>query len=169
MTPGLRKFALTAHVTTSVGWLGAVAGFLALAIAALTSQEVQRVRSVYLALEVIGWYVIVPLSLASILTGLVMSFGTKWGLIWHYWVLIKLVLTLASTLILSGFTPTLGYLGAIAADTTLSLSELRSLGQSPVLHSGGGLLALLVITALSVYKPRGLTRYGRRHMSRAGD
>jgi hypothetical protein len=34
LTPGLRKLALTAHVTTSVGWLGAVAGFLALAIGA---------------------------------------------------------------------------------------------------------------------------------------
>jgi len=33
MTPRLRKFVLTAHVTLSVGWLGAVAGFLALAIA----------------------------------------------------------------------------------------------------------------------------------------
>ncbi len=38
MTPGLRKFARTAHVTSSVGWLGAVAGFLALAAAGLTSQ-----------------------------------------------------------------------------------------------------------------------------------
>ena len=33
MTPGLRKFALTTHVTSSVGWLGAVGAFLALAIA----------------------------------------------------------------------------------------------------------------------------------------
>ncbi len=33
MTPIVRKFALTAHITFSVGWLGAVAGFLALAIA----------------------------------------------------------------------------------------------------------------------------------------
>ncbi len=30
MTPGLRTFALTAHVTSSSGWLGAAAGFLAL-------------------------------------------------------------------------------------------------------------------------------------------
>jgi hypothetical protein len=36
MTPRLRKFALTAHVTSSVGWLGAVAAFLALAVAGLT-------------------------------------------------------------------------------------------------------------------------------------
>ena len=51
MTPRLRKFALTAHVTCSVGWLGAVAGFLALAVAGLTSQDAQMVRAAYLAME----------------------------------------------------------------------------------------------------------------------
>ena len=35
MAPGLRKFALTAHVTCSVGLLGAIAAFLALAVAGL--------------------------------------------------------------------------------------------------------------------------------------
>ena len=30
---GFRKLALTTHVTSSVGWIGAVAGFLALAVA----------------------------------------------------------------------------------------------------------------------------------------
>ncbi len=162
MTPRLRKFALTAHVTSSVGWLGAVASFLALAVAGLTSQDAQMVRAAYLAMELTGWYVIVPLCLASLLTGLVQSLGTTWGLFRHYWVLTKFVITIVSALILFGFTQTLGHLGDLAADTTLSIDELRNLGQSPVLHSGGGLLALLVTTTLSVYKPRGLTRYGWR-------
>jgi hypothetical protein len=41
MTPGLRKFALTTHVTSSVGWLGAVVAFLALAIVGLISQDAE--------------------------------------------------------------------------------------------------------------------------------
>jgi NADH:ubiquinone oxidoreductase subunit 5 (subunit L)/multisubunit Na+/H+ antiporter MnhA subunit len=65
MTPGLRKFALTAHVTSSVGWLGAVAGFLALTIAALTSQDDEVVRAALLVMELIGWFALVPLSLNS--------------------------------------------------------------------------------------------------------
>ena len=64
MTPRLRKFGLTAHVMFSVGWLGAVAAYLALAIAGLTSQDAQMVRAAYLAMKLIGWSVIVPLSLA---------------------------------------------------------------------------------------------------------
>ena len=73
MTPRLRKFALTAHVTSSVGWLGAVAAFLALAVAGLTSQNAQMVRAAYLAMELTAWFVIVPLSLASPLTGILQS------------------------------------------------------------------------------------------------
>ena len=69
MRPRLRKFALTAHVTSSVGWLGAVAGFLAPAVAGLTSQDAQMVRAAYLAMDLTTWFVIVPLSLASLLTG----------------------------------------------------------------------------------------------------
>ncbi len=79
MNPRLRKIALTAHVTSSVGWLGAVAVFLALAVAGLTSQNAQTVRTAYLAMELTGRLVLVPLSLASLLTGLVQALGTGWG------------------------------------------------------------------------------------------
>jgi len=162
MTQPIRKFALTAHITFSVGWLGAVAGFLALAVHGLTIQDAQLVRGFYLAMGVIGWYVIVPLCLASLATGLIQSLGTQWGLFRHYWVLTKFILTVVSTLILFAFTRTLGDIGVLAADPTLPIDDLRKLSQSPVLHSGGGLLVLLVNTVLSVYKPWGRTQYGRR-------
>ena len=162
MTPRLRKFALTAHVTFSVGWLGTVAGFLALAIAALTSRDVQTVRGSYIAMELTGWYVIVPFCLVSLVTGLVLSLGTPWGLFRYYWVLVKFLITVVSAVILLGFTQTLGALGQLASDATLSMAELRDLNQSPALHSGGGLLVLLVATALAVYKPWGTTPYGQR-------
>jgi len=55
MTPSVRKFSLTAHVASSVGWLGAVAGFLALAVAGLTSHDAQMVCAAYLAMELITW------------------------------------------------------------------------------------------------------------------
>ena len=55
MTPRSRKFALTLHVTSSVGWFGAVAGFFALAIAGLTSGDAQMVRAAYLAMSLITW------------------------------------------------------------------------------------------------------------------
>ena len=164
LTPGVRKLALTAHVTASVGWLGAVAGFLALAIAGLTSQDPQRVRAAYLAMELTGWYVIVPLSLASLITGLVQSLGTPWGLFRHYWVLIKLLINAcASVLLLVHMKPT-SYLAGAAATTTLSSADLRGVRIQLVADAAAALAILLVATVLSVYKPRGMTAYGRRKL-----
>lgn len=162
MTPRLRRFALTAHIVSSVGWLGAVAGFLALAVAGRASEDAQTVRAVYLAMEVTGWFVLVPLALASLLTGLVQSLGTKWGVFRHYWVLAKLLITVLASVVLLLYTQTLGYLADRAADTTVATSALRS--ASPVLHAGAALVLLLAATGLAVYKPRGMTRYGWRKL-----
>ncbi len=76
MGPRLRKCALTIHVVVSVGWLGAVGSFLALAIAGVIEHEAVIVQSAYIAMDLIAWYAILPLSLASLLSGLVQSCGT---------------------------------------------------------------------------------------------
>jgi hypothetical protein len=162
MTPALRKFGLTAHVTSSVGWFGAVAGFLALAVSGLTSQDAQVVRAVYLAMNLIGWSVIVPLSLASLLTGLVQSLGTSWGLLRHYWVVIKLLITVFATILLLVHMQPVGHLARAVATTTLASGELAGLRIQLVADAGAALVALLLAATLSVYKPRGLTQYGRR-------
>ena len=161
MTPRLRKFTLAAHVAASVGWIGAVAGYIALDVAAATSHDAQTVRAAYLAMELIAWYVIVPLALTSLLSGLVMALGTKWGLFRHYWVLISLLLTVIATVVLVVETQTISYFADIAADPTTSSDDLRALG-STLVHSVGGTVVLLVILVLNVYKPRGMTRYGWR-------
>ncbi len=162
MGPRLRKLALTVHVASSVGWLGAVAGFLVLAVAGVTSPDAQTVRAAYLAMELIARFVILPLAFASFLTGLVQSLGSPWGLFRHYWVLAKLLVTVFATSVLLLQVGQIGYLADMAAQTTLSAADLREPRTSLVVHAGGGLLVLLVPVALSVYKPRGVTRYGRR-------
>jgi hypothetical protein len=162
MAPALRKFGLTAHVTSSVGWFGAVAGFLALAVSGLTSQDAQVVRAVYLAMNLIGWSVIVPLSLASLLTGLVQSLGTPWGLLRHYWVVIKLLITVFATMLLLVHMQPVGHLARAVATTTLASGELAGLRIQLVADAAAALVALLIAATLSVYKPRGLTQYGRR-------
>ncbi|MEM1506117.1 DUF2269 domain-containing protein [Domibacillus sp. 8LH] len=159
MTPGLRKFALTAHIIFSIGWLGAVISFLALVITALITEDAQTVAAIWIAMESIGWFAIVPLALASLLTGLVMAIGTPWGLFRHYWVLFKFLLTILTTIILLLNMGTVSYLADISAESrSIELAGMRG----ELIHAGGGLLVLLVITILSIYKPRGMTRYGLR-------
>jgi hypothetical protein len=159
MSPGLRKFALTVHLTVSVGWIGAVVAYLALGVAAVTSPNARPVRAAWIAMELTGWYVIVPLALAALLTGLVMALGTKWGLFRHYWVLFSLVLTILATVVLVVHMPDVSRLAGIAAEA--DGARLGGLG-GDLFHAGGGLLVLLVIQVLNVYKPRGLTPYGWR-------
>jgi hypothetical protein len=161
MAPRLRKFALAAHIALSVGWLGAVAGYLALDVTVATSRDAETLRGCYLAMEVIAWYVVVPLALAALLTGLVMSLGTRWGLFRNYWTLISLLLTIVASVVLLVETQTIGHLAAIAADPATSGDDLRALGNTLV-HSVGGMVVLLVILVLNVFKPRGMTRYGWR-------
>src|SRR5918996_3278582 len=162
MTPRLRKFALTAHITFSVGWVGAVVAYLALAIAVLTSHDVSMVRAAYLSMELIGWFVIVPFSLAALLIGLVQSLGTQWGLFRHYWILVKFLLTTGATIVLLWHMQAVSRMSGVAAETTLSSADFRALRIQLVVHAAGGLLVLLAATTLSVYKPWGMTAYGRR-------
>ena len=162
MTTGLRKFALTAHVTSSVGWLGAVAAFLALAVAGQTSQDREMVRAAYLATELITRFVIVPLAFASLGSGVVSSLFTKWGLFRYYWVLLKLVITILATFILLVHTQPIELLAGVAAKTAVLGADLQSQQSLLVVASGAALLVLGVVTALSVYKPQGMTPYGWR-------
>jgi hypothetical protein len=162
MTSPIRKLALTLHVTVSVGWLGAVAGFLALSIIGLTSQDPQTIQAVYLAMELTAVYVIVPSSVAALLTGLVQALGTKWGLFQHYWVVIKLLITLVATVILLVHMQPIHYLADAARETVFSSTDLRQLRIQLMTDAGAALVALLVTTALSIYQPRGLTPYGWR-------
>lgn len=158
MTSRLRKFALIAHIVSSVGWLGTVVAFLALVVAALTTQDTQTVRATWIAIELIGWFAIVPLALASLLTGLVMSLGTNWGLFRHYWVLFKLLLTILATIVLLLNMLTVSYIAGVAETGIADIDGLWS----ELIHAGGGLVVLLVAMILSVYKPKGMTRYGLR-------
>jgi len=162
MSPRIRKVALIAHVICSVGWLGAVAGFLALAVAGVVGDDAERVRAMYIAMELDGWYVIVPLSFASFATGLVMSLATEWGLFRHYWILIKLVINVLATGVLLLHMGPIGKVASVAAERSLDGAGLGRTQIQLIADAGAALLVLLVATALSVVKPRGQTRYGYR-------
>ncbi|OLZ50181.1 hypothetical protein [Amycolatopsis keratiniphila] len=162
MTPRLRKLSLTVHIATSLGWLGAVAAFLALAIVGLATEDIQSARAAYLATEMVSWLVIVPLSFASLLSGLVQSWGTAWGLLRHYWVTFKLLLTTLATIVLLVHTQVIDHVAATAGQPSLPLEPLSGMQTQLVVDAAAAILILLATTVLAVYKPRGLTRYGQR-------
>jgi hypothetical protein len=159
LPPTLRRLALAVHVICSVGWIGAAAAYLALGLAAQFSRRGQLVRAAWLAMELTGWWVVVPLGCLALLTGLVMALGTPWGLVRYYWVLIAFVFTSVALVILILHMPSVtatAQLAAKADDTTAA-----RLG-GDVLHPALGLLVLVFVAVLNIYKPRGLTGFGQR-------
>ena len=159
LSPGVRKLLLTAHVILSVGWFGVVAASLVLALSAATMEDPATTRATYLAFDrVIDVLVLPPpasFSVASILTGLVLALGTKWGLFQHWWIVAKLVLSTAT--LLTGML----YVGAWIQQAAAipSAAEARAL---LIYASVAHLLMLGAATIISTYKPWGRIRPMRR-------
>jgi hypothetical protein len=158
--PALRRFTFTTHVTTSVGWIGAVLVFLALAAIGLSSHDERTVRGAYLVMAPAAWFVLVPLAHASLLSGIALSLGTNWGLFRHYWVVLKLLITAFSTVILMIYMGTFREMAGVAADPVVELALVRN--PSPMVHATLALILLVAATVLAIYKPFGMTPYGSR-------
>lgn len=163
MPPALRKAALAVHLTVSVGWVGGVVAYLALGVWAVNTTGDQSIRAAWAAMNIIGWYAIVPLAVASLATGLLMALGTRWGLFRHYWVVISLVLTMIAVAVLLLHMPDVTATAEFAASA--SGDQLADLG-GDLAHPAIGLALLLTVQTLNLYKPEGLTRYGRRQQLR---
>jgi hypothetical protein len=157
-----RRLLLVTHIGVAVGWIGAVLASLSLGIIGLTARDPAVVRAVYLVLEPLGWSALVPLSVVTLVTGVVQAWGTRWGLVRHYWVLIKLAMNVFALLVLLLYMQTLGFLSGLAQRVTseAAVAELRT--ASPVVHAIAAIVLLLVALVLSVYKPRGVTPWALR-------
>lgn len=162
--PNLRKLTLAAHIVSSGGWIGAVLAYLALAVGGLTTDNVQLMGSSYQAMEVIALFVIVPLSFATLLTGLVEALTKRWGLVQHWWVVAKFALTTGAIVILLVHMPTISQMSNLGTQPTLTTTDFLMLRTQLVVHAAGALMVLLAAALLSVYKPWGMTPYGQRKL-----
>lgn len=163
MTPGTRKLTLTTHIIVSVGWIGAVLAYLALVLAAMSDQHERVLRAAWFAFGLIGWYVIVPLAVAALVSGFCVALGSPWGLFRHYWVVTSLALTVAAIAVLLGHMWTVASFARLAAEGShADIGRLRAALRGELLHAGLGLLVLLAVAAINVYKPQGMTAYGRK-------
>lgn len=155
----VRKAMLAFHLTASVGWVGGVVGYLALSAAATISTDAETIRGAWIAMEILGWYALVPLAITAFLTGTLMAIGTPWGLLRHYWVVISLILTLIAVVVLVVHMPDV----SATVDIARSGSDAQLIGLGgDTAHPAVGLVILLVVEVLNIYKPRGVTRYGQR-------
>lgn len=159
--PPLRRALLVLHVATSVGLMGAVAAFLLLAVLAIGGSDPGVPRAAYPAMDLLARLLVVPLAVAMLAVGVLQGLVTSWGLVRHWWVLFKLVL---SVLTLGVLLLQLGGLGLVAraADEADRMAGLLGLRWSFVIHAAGGLAVLATALVLSIYKPTGRTPWSAR-------
>ncbi len=109
-------------------------------------------KAAYLAMHLITWFVIVPLSGAALATGLIQSLGTQWGLFRHYWVVAKLGLTVIATLVLLVHTQPIEEVAAFAATSMLGPADLSAISMRLIADAGAALMAVLIATTLSGFQ-----------------
>jgi hypothetical protein len=166
VSPRTYRFLLTVHLLVSVAWLGIVAAKLMLGIAAVLSDTAVVAMGRFNAMDVLNT-AFPPLAIATVISGVALSLGTKWGLLRHYWVATKLALTvgvigtavqLGDGLVRAAMTATTG--GSAGGDSILDLATAPT---TLLIGLSAAHLAMLVLaTVLSVHKPWGRTRLGRR-------
>lgn len=168
-SPALRRVVLVSHIVASVGWMGAVAAFIVLDAATVASEDEPLLRAAYIGMDLITKWAVVPLAFLASTSGVAISLGTKWGLVRHWWVVVTLLLTVASTIVLLVQLPIIAHRADAAADQDTTADTLRGQGNL-LLHSIGGFAVLLVVAILNIVKPRGLTRHGwRKQRDEAGN
>lgn len=163
LSRSFRKILFVAHIIFSIGWFGAVAAFVVLNVCALKSQDIQVIRSAYIAMDLLGWYLILPFCFGSLLIGLTQALFTSWGLFKHYWIAAKFFLAVGCTILLLVHMQSISKGAMLASMTLFSITELQDIGIMLRTKSILALLVLLAITTISVYKPWGKIQFGRRN------
>ncbi|WMJ71631.1 hypothetical protein RCC89_00370 [Cytophagaceae bacterium ABcell3] len=151
----IKKPILVSHITFSVGWLGSVITFLVLAVTGLTTLDNQLSRSAIVAMNINVWFVIVPLCFLSLITGLVLALGTKWGLFRHYWITVKLLLTVGMTFLLLTHLQPISELANVASEASFANSDYTNELLTIIAEAGGAILTLVGVITISIYKPWG--------------
>lgn len=154
LQPRLRKGLLSVHLVFSLGWVGAAVAYLVLGLAATSSDNPNRWVAAWTGMELIGWGALTPLAVGTTATGVVQALLTPWGLWQHYWVVVSLVTTVIATAVLVQH---MGDVTTIAAD--LREGTYSGAPGGDLAHTFGGLIVLMLLAGLNVYKPRGLTRH----------
>lgn len=150
-----RRQMLTAHVVSSVGWLGAAYVNLALVVTALMTDDARLRDATYLVMGVLDPLALLPLGIVALITGVVLGLGTHYGLVRHYWVVVKLVANLV-LLVVPFFARMPSVREAVAVVT--AGGDPGGLGYDVLAPSIAATVVLTLATAISIYKPWGRIR-----------
>jgi len=156
LSPRQRKVTLLVHILSGIGWMGADIVLFLLLYTGLTTDDGEIAASCYIAVSVFVPVAVPVLSLGMLGTGLLLGWGTKWGLLRYWWVFVKLAMALVLTLLV--FTALVPGINDMASpDATTTADAVRaSLGDAPTQLMYPPIVSFLMLgiaAVLSVFKP----------------
>lgn len=163
-----RRTVLVLHVLCGVGWMGLDLGLVVLVVTAATSGTGPTVASAYTAVRLVVPVVVPVLATGMLLTGLLLGWGTRWGLLRWTWVVVKLAIGLVLTGLV--FVLLLPLVLGLPVELGGSADQVRdavgSAGRSLLFPPVVSFVALGVSLVLSVWKPWGRTSWSGRVSAR---
>lgn len=156
-----RKAVLTVHIISAVGWLGVDAVFAVFVVITMTATDPMLLGVSYYALDVFVFWGLITAGLICLASGLLLGWGTKWGVLRYWWVAVKLGLNIVLTLLVPfALAPTLADSGEYGSQL---LTGVVTAGPPedlifPIVVAP---TALVVAIVLSIYKPWGKIRKGQ--------
>lgn len=156
LSPRLRKVTLLAHILSGIGWMGADIALFLLLYSGLTTDDGQVAASCYIAVAVFVPIAVPALSLGMLGTGLLLGWGTKWGLLRYWWVVVKLAMgVILTVLVFVALVP--GINDMPRGDATASADAVRDrLGSAPTQLMFPPIVSFTMLgiaAVLSVFKP----------------
>jgi hypothetical protein len=153
-----RMATLVLHIVAAGAWIGIDVIVAVLVFTGWFSDDV-AVRS--LAYQALATFVVWPMltaGLVSLVTGVVLGLGTKWGLVRYWWVAVKLVLNLVlCTLILVLLQPGMDEVARYGEDLLAGAADPSTVSQL-FFPPAVSLSTLALATVLAVFKPWGRIR-----------
>ncbi|MFD2614253.1 hypothetical protein [Paenibacillus gansuensis] len=153
------------HVISVASWIGGTLGMLLLGLYLRTAENGSQLVYTIASMEVIDENLLKYPALLSLLTGILLSVWTQWGLVKHYWIIAKLVLTIMTIMLgilfLDNWTASLGEMIHEMGFATLQDQTFQTRWMSMIIMSSFNLVCLLFMVFLTYLKPFGKVKKSR--------
>lgn len=164
-----KRWLLSAHLFCTVAWLGTALCSLVLNLTALFTQDSHLLRAIYLQASILDVALLRGGALGAILTGLLLSVLTQWGLFRFYWIMLKeiiSVLCIAVGVIISSWNDEALALAASPGFQSVHSPIYLTDRAWMFLGIAFQLVSLSAVVVISVFKPWGQWKRFTRHRAK---
>jgi hypothetical protein len=166
LQPKPRKALVAAHAVSAACWIGVALTFVAMSVVAMSTNDIHAAMAIYELMATFDITLLPWTNFATFRTGIALSMTTNWGLIRYSWVAAKIAIAVGILVMAFGFLhdslERAGEEAATLAATGGTVAHISSAADVVLWGFGCALLSLVGALLLSLYKPGGRTRRGRR-------